>query len=352
MLGQASPATPVVSREARVRVLTDFPNFPKQWESPIEGTTLTSLTRSSPRFIREWLQEIRQADLIVIQQSLTKVFWLIFLFTLQPSLRKPIVLVDAVLRKPTTLWQTVRARFIKVLLDRVDHFIHYFRELNGYELNFGITPSRSSYVPFKANLYGDRKAERIAVSEKDEYVFAAGWSLRDYDTFFEAISQIEVPAAIPQPMMDRLQEHGARFTRSLDHLPKNLVMLDNDGSHEAWIRALCKARIVVIPVLRETLRAAGVSVYMDAMILGKCVIASDGPGISDVLTNEALIVPPEDPRALAEAIQKVWNDPVLRQDIAQRGQQYAASLGGEKELMHRILDSAVGWYLEYQEVNS
>ncbi len=80
------------------------------------------------------------------------------------------------------------------------------------------------------------------------------------------------------------------------------------------------------------------------MILKKCVVISGGPGVSDVLNDQVVIVPPEDPEALAAAIRKVWEDSYFREETAFRGYHYATSLSGERELLNRILDCAMSWY--------
>jgi glycosyltransferase involved in cell wall biosynthesis len=333
-----------------MQILTDFPTFPARWKAKpsVEGTSRTTLVRPSLKRLPHLMSDIRNSDLIVVHQNVSKALGLAALFTIAPPLKKPLILVDAVFSKPQTKRQKVRAWMTRLLLRRVDHFIHYFRELNGYQKVYGISPDRSSYVPFKANLYGDSEALQMAETEKEEYVFAAGWSLRDYDTFIKAISRLDCRAALCHPLKDRLQKHGARFTHKLEHLPENLVVLPNDGTRKDWIRNLSKARIVVIPLLRESMRAAGISVYMDAMLLGKCVIVSEGPGVSDVLTDQAILVPPEDPQALARAINRAWKNRAFSQEMALRGQSYAMSMGGEQDLMNRILDSAVDWYMKLE----
>jgi glycosyltransferase involved in cell wall biosynthesis len=84
-------------------------------------------------------------------------------------------------------------------------------------------------------------------------------------------------------------------------------------------------------------------VALNAMLLGKCVIASEGPGLSDVLSDEILKVPPEDPAALAAVIARAWEDDELRGRTAASGFRYALSLGGEPELYRRILKQVVAW---------
>jgi glycosyltransferase involved in cell wall biosynthesis len=87
--------------------------------------------------------------------------------------------------------------------------------------------------------------------------------------------------------------------------------------------------------------ASGISTALNAMLLGKCVIGSEGPGISDVFSDELLTVPPEDPLALAEIIERAWTNEDLRTKTATAGNRHALSLGGEPELYQRIIDQVV-----------
>ncbi len=80
------------------------------------------------------------------------------------------------------------------------------------------------------------------------------------------------------------------------------------------------------------------------MLLGKCVIGSEGPGMSDIFFDKALIVAPEDPNALAKMISRAWTDKGLSTRTALAGHKYALELGGEPELYQRIIDQVVRWY--------
>jgi glycosyltransferase involved in cell wall biosynthesis len=77
------------------------------------------------------------------------------------------------------------------------------------------------------------------------------------------------------------------------------------------------------------------------MYLGKCVIVSQGPGASDLLTDQAILVPPHDVAALREAIRTAWENEELRRRTAESGKRYASSLGGEEELLQRIFSQSV-----------
>jgi glycosyltransferase involved in cell wall biosynthesis len=258
-----------------------------------------------------------------------------------PWKRKPIVAVDLVLRRPKTFPARLAALVKRLLLARIDHFIHYFRDLDGYSSWYGITPQRSSFVPFKPNLRY-RYEPRLDLPGGD-YVLCFGRSLRDYDTFFDAMQGLPFPGAIPAPDMGALREHESRFTRPLDRLPANIRILDDDGSQESMIRAIEAAKIVALPMLSSTLAASGISVYLNAMLLGRPVVISSGPGVSDLLTDQAVMVPPEDAASLRDAIARVWADDALRARLIHSGREYALSLGGEPELRARVRESALAW---------
>jgi glycosyltransferase involved in cell wall biosynthesis len=323
-------------------ILTDFDRFPKQWKvGAIDGQTSTALAGSKPLDFWRLIPEFRRADLILVGESPFKALWVILLRSLLFMQKKPIVCVDLVMRKPKSAKQRLFAAIKKRILNHADHFINYFWDLREYDRIYGISPERSSYVPFKANLFGDPRLVPASSTQKEEFVFMAGWSLRDYDTFFDAIAPLHYPAAIPQPDFSMLRTHGSRFTWTVGQLPRHLMLLPHTGDRDSWLRILCRAKVVVVPMLKETISAGGISVYLDAMLLGKCVILSAVPGVGDVLKDEALVVPPEDPAALRTAIQKVWEDDPLRAETARRGQAYATALGGEPELLQRILEATV-----------
>jgi glycosyltransferase involved in cell wall biosynthesis len=277
---------------------------------------------------------------VLINSSVGLVLQLSAAFSLLPFLRRPIVASDLVLRRPEGFAQRLVAPFKRFLLSRVDHFIHHFKDLTGYQRHFGIGPDRSSFVPFKPNL---RYRCDAGPDPDGEYVLCFGRSLRDFDTFFAAVERLPYPAAIARPDFAQLRAHGSRFTRPLDRLPKQVTLLDHDPADPgSQVRVLAGAKLVVLPMLKSCL--VGVGTALNAMLLGKCVLLSEGPPVNGLFTGEVLAFPPEDPHALARLIDCAWQDHTLRESTAAAGYRYAVSLGGEPELIQRLLDQAVGWY--------
>ena len=316
-------------------ILTNFDRFPEQWKttSGVRGQAI--IVKSAWDFLRL----SRKCDFVLVNCDVSLTYKLSLLYFLLPFCRRPLVVNDVVLRRPAHWRSRLTAGIKRFLLSRVDHYSVHFKKFDGLEKYFGIPANRISYLPFKANI---RHRYEYKVDPEGEYILCFGRSERDYDTFFAAMSTLpDLPAAIPQPDFEGLAAHSSRFTWPLDALPSNVRLLEDDGSAEALIGITERARLVVLPILRARICPSGIGTYLNSMLMGKCVIISTGPGSSDVLTEEALMVPPEDPGALAEMIRRAWDDAALRLRVAEAGRNYAEGCGGEPELFQRVLDRAV-----------
>jgi glycosyltransferase involved in cell wall biosynthesis len=245
----------------------------------------------------------------------------------------PIVSVDICFVQPKTWKQRVKTWIVKMLLRRVRHFIHYFKDLEGYSRYFGITPERSSYVPFKVNGWEQMPpAEELTAA--GDYIFTGGRSLRDLDTFIEAMRHVPHRAILLYPNAAALKEHGTPL--ELPELPPNVEVVRDDGSHASWRDYIRRAKIVVITTLPSSIRAIGISTYLVAMGFRRCVVMTEGPATKDILHEEAILAPAGDPRALAAAINRAATDDTLREKTAAAGRHYAERVAGAARL-HRDL---------------
>lgn len=60
-------------------------------------------------------------------------------------------------------------------------------------------------------------------------------------------------------------------------------------------------------------------VYLEAMAQGKPVVGTTAGGIPEVVGDAGLLAPPRDPPALAGALERLLEDPVLRRDLGRKG---------------------------------
>src|SRR5262249_53078342 len=152
-----------------------------------------------------------------------------------------------------------------------------------------------------------------------------------FATLFAAIEPLGIPIKVVTSTEKEMNPHGSSL-KGLQ-IPKNVEIFVQDQSAEFFVKTMAGARLVVIPIVRDTTTQAGIGVYLQAMALGKCVIISDSLGTTDVLTvGQAIIVPAGDAAALRSAIHRAWTDSEWRNQFAETGQRYALPLGGEDEL--------------------
>jgi glycosyltransferase involved in cell wall biosynthesis len=67
---------------------------------------------------------------------------------------------------------------------------------------------------------------------------------------------------------------------------------------------------------------------IEAMACGLCVVSTDVGGLPYLLSdnNDALLVPPKDPRAMADAVRRVLKDPELARKLSFQGRLHAQQL--------------------------
>jgi glycosyltransferase involved in cell wall biosynthesis len=80
--------------------------------------------------------------------------------------------------------------------------------------------------------------------------------------------------------------------------------------------------VFVLPSLREGLGVAA----LEAMVLGRPVVASRAGGLREAVDHErtGLLVPPGDPRALADALARLLEAPELRRRLGEAGPRWVA----------------------------
>jgi hypothetical protein len=169
-------------------LVTDFwRSFPEQWTaaSGLRGRTVAGL-----RTVRDFLKYCDRPDAVFLLNAagnIRLVYQLAACFLVRPRLRRPLVVVDIVLRAPVHAVDYAVLPLKRFLISRVDRHILYFTDLTGYQKWFGVDPAKCAYVPFKVNIPFPESIERYS---QGEYVLCFGRSQRDWETFFGAMRQL------------------------------------------------------------------------------------------------------------------------------------------------------------------
>jgi glycosyltransferase involved in cell wall biosynthesis len=148
----------------------------------------------------------------------------------------------------------------------------------------------------------------------------------------------------------RLREHGLDFQLDLVgegplegtlHEIVRTLDLDDHVRLPGFLRpasgVLALATVAVLPSLREGFP----NTLVEYWAAGLAVVASDLPGVREALGDEeaAMLVPPGDAQALAEALGRLLVDEELRNSLAERGLRRARSCFGcaqEAERLERL----------------
>jgi glycosyltransferase involved in cell wall biosynthesis len=158
-----------------------------------------------------------------------------------------------------------------------------------------------------------------------------------------------VPEFVEAARMLQLQGVGARFVLAggLDHqnpsrIPRETLerwhsagVVEWKGHCEDMISEYQSANLVCLPSIREGLPKS----LVEAAASGRAIVTADVPGCRDVVKHgvNGLLVPPNDPSALAGAILELLTNPIRRQAMAQRGRELAVRFFAEEIIASQTL---------------
>ena len=291
----------------------------------------------------EFIRKCFDSDLVLLDAEVRNLLIACALKLLFLRSRLTILSVDIILRVPRTLVGRAKAFCMRALLRQVNRFILFFNNTSGCERWYGISRDRTIYVPFKVNGWEEIIAMPRGNADGD-YVLCAGRTLRDLGTFVKAMEISRCPGVLLQQPSELVRAHGTAAWS--EQLPPNVKrLIDTSDQVTDFLRFIANARLVIIPRFKHDIAPTGISTYLMAMALNKCVIISAGPGADDVLTDQAVIVPAENAERLSQEISDLWNDHQRRERVASRGYEYAMSLGGYERLLSDILTISTEYLL-------
>lgn len=235
--------------------------------------------------------------------------------------RAPRILVlEARLDDPSTSlgWKTKRAlqRFAMQTVDLI--CVSARREITIYSQRLNLPETRFKFVPWHTNVLVPEK-----ISSNQGYIFSAGRTGRDWPTFLDAVRGLPWKVVIVC---------GSKSIAD-EALPPN-VELHTDIPYTEYRRLLEGARLVVL-ALEEHVYSSGQVAILEAMALGKPVIATDVIGTEDYIRNEenGLLVQPNSVGSMRNAIVQVMTDKATEEKLGQAGL--------ETTIQHHMLNTYV-----------
>ena len=169
------------------------------------------------------------------------------------------------------------------------------------------------------------------VTKAQNYIFSCGLENRDYATLQAA------SASLPYSFLVQASGFFSAQPGEQDTEGSNFTVNRTKVPFEALRNLYAGARFVVVP-LNAVEYAAGVTGILEAMSMGKALIVTDSPGIRDYIVDgqSALVVPPNDPAALARAIEQLWEDNELRESMGARNRQWCINNAAVADYANKV----------------
>lgn len=204
---------------------------------------------------------------------------------------------------PTLKWKAKRAlqRFAFQSVDLI--CVSARQEIDIYGERLRLPTNKFQFVPWHTNVLDPQ----VASSEGD-YIFSAGRTGRDWHTFLDAVRGMPWKVVVV----------SSRAAMPLHSVPDNVTVY-SDIPHSQYLHLLENARVVVVP-LETHVYSSGQVAFLEAMALGKPVVATDVVGTEDYIEDNVngLLVPPYSSGAIREAIRRILGDHELADRMRRR----------------------------------
>lgn len=195
-------------------------------------------------------------------------------------------------------------------------FLYAEAQQNWAVRRLGIAPEKLALIPFHADAGFYRPLPAAEVNP--DQICAAGLEWRDYPTLIDAVSampdlQVKLAAASPWSKHENETAHRT--------LPANVEA--RRYSYAELRQLYAESAFVVVP-LKETDFQAGITTILEAMAMGKAVVATRTTGQTDVIIDGAngLSVAPGDAAGWREAIARLRGDAALRERLGQNARRW------------------------------
>ncbi|MGZ4407621.1 MAG: glycosyltransferase [Gaiellaceae bacterium] len=202
-------------------------------------------------------------------------------------------------------------------------------ELELFPRTWGVDPAR---VVFTQYCHTIPPAELARPPELGAGVFAGGDSMRDYAPLIAAAAALGVPLRLA-------------VKERVPHADEQPLVTAGPVPRDEFFSLMTRARVVVVPLAPGVERSAGQQTILNAMALGKIVVATDSPGARDLLEDgtSGFIVPPGDAEAMENTLRHVLD--TGHEEELDRVRRAARNLAREafspESYVERLLDVAL-----------
>ena len=213
--------------------------------------------------------------------------------------------------------------------------LHCGEQLAHASQTLGMPPDHTHLVPYGIDLTFWRPMR----TDEGGFVMAAGKDHRDYLTLVEACRDV-----IDHVFVAGSSLHSAGATSRVPATwPAGFEtgLLDFTTLRERY----AASALFVLPLLATDFQA-GVTALLEAMAMGKAIVATANPSVAEVLVDgeTGLLVPPDDPDAMRAAILELMADPSERRRLGRNARDAVERRHGLYDYaarLHAVTEGAV-----------
>jgi glycosyltransferase involved in cell wall biosynthesis len=217
----------------------------------------------------------------------------------------------------------------------------------------GVARTQCRVVPFRPppSVYQHRDLSRAAalammvqLKLPPKFLFypAQLWAHKNHARLLQALAMLRRERGLQVPLVCAGFTEGP-FAAQAKKVEAEVVQLGIGGQVQftgyvsaAELAALYRlARALIFPSLLGPTNIPP----LEAMVLGTPVLCSNLFGMPDQIGDAGILFDPFDPRAIADAIERIWDDDALVATLAERGRRRMASLAREDSgaLLQRVV---------------
>jgi len=269
---------------------------------------------------------------VIIDYTCVSGLFLGILYRLFPVGNRPklILLKFIYIQRTNKIYEKLRSWFWRFGIASVDLIVCYSRaEAERQPKHFNCDAKK--FVFFPIGVEKDKFTKFIATAAEEKYIFAAGYSNRDYGTFFSAVSGVDMPVVVI----------AKKYNLYSCEIPANVRVL-YDVYGEDYYNTLQNAAFVVIPLADPTV-SSGQEVALEAMYFGKAVIATESQGLIDYIEDghSGVLVRQGDVDSMRKAILEFKEHPNRTRNIGATGKTVVKSKFTMENFATSLADYAV-----------
>ena len=185
----------------------------------------------------------------------------------------------------------------------------------------GVDPARMTVVPVGVDHTVFRpRPERAKVPGRIMVTSSSDVPMKGLVPLLEAVAKVRTERDVELVVIGRPTE-GGRVDRTIDRLGLGSVVRCVSGiTDDELARLYAESEVAVVPSLYEGFSLPAI----EAMACGVPLLATTGGALPEVVGtggDTGLLVPPDDPEALAGGLQRILGDPELARRLGEGGRQ-------------------------------